>query len=275
LETRKAVVLARGLGTRMQRSADGVQLGRDRADLAARGLKALMPLNGRPFLDYIADSLLRAGLRQICFVVAPDADLMRQGARRIQEATGAAVACAVQDEPRGTADAVLAAEGFAGGEPFVMCNGDNLYPHEALAGLARLEDEACWLVAFDRDGLVAGGNIGRERVRDFAVVTSSPSGELTGIVEKPPDPERYAVAGRLWISMNLYRFTEAVFDACRRVAPDPRRGELELTAAVGDLVRQGAAGFRVLPCTGGVFDLTTRADVPAAEKALAGRRLCF
>ena len=91
-----------------------------------------MPLLGRPMLDYVADSLLCAGLRHVCLVIGPDADEMREAARRIEAASGARVVCAVQQEPRGTADAVLAAEEFAAGDAFVLTNGDNLYPTAAL-----------------------------------------------------------------------------------------------------------------------------------------------
>jgi len=271
----KAVILARGLGRRMQRERSGVELGPERERLAAQGLKALMPLAGRPFLDYVADSLLRAGLWSLCYVVAPEADMLREHARRVQEATGARIECAVQAEPRGTADAVLSAEGFVGNDAFILCNADNLYPDEALTALARLEDGSCWLAAFDRDEMVRHGNIARERVKDFAAVAATAQGDLAAIVEKPAEPEKYAQNGRLWVSMNLYRFTPDIFGSCRRIRPDLRRGELELTSAVGDLVASGKTPFRVLFCKGGVLDLTSRADVAGAERALKGRRLCF
>jgi glucose-1-phosphate thymidylyltransferase len=185
------------------------------------------------------------------------------------------VVCATQPEPLGTADAVLAAEAFAASDPFVLANADNIYPDAALQALADLEGPGCWLVAFDRDSLVELGNVAQERARDFAVVTATDDGRLEGIVEKPEDPSRFARDGKLWVSMNLYRFDSVVFDACRAVEPDPERGELELTAAVGALARSEDAEFRVIYCEGGVLDLTSRADVPAVARALAGRQLSF
>ena len=276
--TQKAVVLARGLGTRMQREAEGVPLSEEHLRAARAGQKALMPLLGRPMLDYVVDSLLQAGLRHVCLVIAPEADAMRQAARRIQAAAaaaGARIECAVQQDPRGTADAVLAAEDFAAGDAFVVCNGDNLYPWAALRQLAGIEDDDCRAVAFERDALLRHSNIAPERIRAFAAMTVSEDGRLTGIVEKPPDPERYAREGRLWVNMNLYRFVPAVFDACRSIEPDPVRGELELTAAVAELVRRGRPAFRVVFSEEGVLDLTSRADISGAERALADRRLSF
>lgn len=259
----------------MQRDDPAVQLGREHAQAAQKGLKALMPLAGRPFLDYVVDSLLRAGLRQVCLVIAPDADAMRARALHIAQTAHAHIECAVQAEPRGTADAVLAAERFAGDDCFLLCNGDNLYPDEAVAAMAGKDGRECWLAAFDRDDLVRQGNIAAQRVRDFAVVSASTDGRLMGIVEKPPDPERYIRDGRLWVNMNLYRFTPAVFEACRAVTPDPQRGELELTAAVAHLREAGRTAFRVQFCRGGVLDLTSRAEIALAERILSGRKLCF
>jgi len=210
--TQKAVVLARGLGTRMRRETEGVELTEEHLRAARRGYKALMPLCGRPMLDYVVDSLLRAGLRHICFVIAPDADVMRDAARRIQGATGARIECAVQAEPLGTADAVLAAEEFAAGDPFVLANGDNLYPSSALAQLAGLQDGDCYAVAFERKALLRHSNIAPERIRAFGIMTVSDDARLLGIVEKPEDPERYAHDGRLWVSMNLFRFAPAIFE---------------------------------------------------------------
>jgi glucose-1-phosphate thymidylyltransferase len=272
--TEKAVILARGLGTRMQRDAD-VELDQEHLRAARRGHKVLMPLHGRPFLDYVVDSLLRAGLRHVCFVVAPDADVMREQAERIGSASGATVECTVQEEPLGTADAVLAAEEFADGRPFVLSNGDNLYPDGALRELAGAEDDICRAVAFERDALVQNGNLSAGRVRSFAVMTVAEDGRLLGIVEKPEDPDSYVRDGHLWVNMNLYRFTPAVFDACRAIEPDPERGELELTSAVGKLIQWDEVEVRAVFSRGGVLDLTARADIATVERALEGRELSF
>lgn len=273
--TDMAVVMARGLGTRMQREQDGLELDAAAARVAEKGLKALIPLNGRPFLDYLADGLLRAGFRRICLVVAPDADEMRREARRISAASGAQVDCAVQEKPRGTADAVRAAEGFVGGEEFLLTNGDNLFAVEDLRRMADLPDGRCAVGAFDRDELARRGNIAPERVKSFAVLSLGEDDGLRAIVEKPENPERFARDGRLLVNMNLYRFTPHIFEYCRAVQPDPQRGELELTAAVTDLIADGEVPFDVAPCRGAVLDLTGRADIPRVERALEGRELSF
>ena len=272
--THKAVVLARGLGKRM-RKGEGRPLAPDAERAARDGLKGLIPFQGRPFLDYVMGSLIEAGLRRICLVIAPDADALKDYARRTSDASGAEITWSVQQEPRGTADAVLAAAEFVGDEAFVMSNCDNLYPREALRQLAGLSGPECCVAAFDSEEMVRQSNFAPERVRSFAVVVSSRDGLVEEIVEKPAEPERYVRDGRLWVNMNLYRFTPPIFDACRRIEPHPERKELELTSAVALLAREGRVPFRVIQCRGGVLDLTSRDDVGTVEKLLKGRTPAF
>jgi len=274
--THKAVILARGLGTRMQRAGAGPSgLSEEARRLASSGVKALIPVQGRPFLDYVVGSFLRAGIRELCLVVAPDAQAFQDYVDRIGHRTAARITCAVQPEPRGTADAVLAAEEFVGDDAFILSNCDNLYPQDALRHLASLQDGCCYAVAFDADDLVRESNIPADRIAAFAVMLVGEGGELRELVEKPENPERYRRGGRLQLSMNLFRFTPEVFDACRRIEPHPTRGELELTSAVSLMLREGTVPFKVLPACGGVVDLTVPADVVAAEKLLRGREPGF
>jgi glucose-1-phosphate thymidylyltransferase len=176
------------------------------------------------------------------------------------------VAFAVQREPRGTADAVLAAEEFAGGQDFLVINSDNLYPVSALAALAALSEPGAAL--FERDALIAQSNIPARRIASFAVCSVSADGYLEVIVEKP-DAETLARLGPgAPVSMNCWRFSSAIFAACRRVPPSPR-GELELPMAVREAMEQGVR-FRVVRCREGVLDLSRRADIGAVAERLRG-----
>ena len=71
MHTPLAVILARGLGTRMRREDGAAALGDDQARVAATGVKAMIPI-GRPFLDYILSGLADAGLRDVCLVIGPE-----------------------------------------------------------------------------------------------------------------------------------------------------------------------------------------------------------
>ena len=271
---KKAVILARGKGTRMQEQQEDDVLSPEASEMASRGLKGLIPVGGRPFLDYIVDRFWQAGVDRVGLVVAPDCTEMEEYAAGVTKRSPATVECCVQEEALGTADAVLSAEEFVGTDSFVLSNSDNLCPADALEKLAGGAADRCAIAAFNRDELAAEGNISPDRVRAFAVVNISEDGRLRGIVEKPDDPERFARGDELWVNMNLYRFTPEVFDACRRIEPHGERNELELTDAVDLLIREERP-FDVEFCRGGALDLTHRTDIPGAQRALEGVELSF
>jgi glucose-1-phosphate thymidylyltransferase len=262
----RAVVLARGLGTRMREADPGAALSREQHQAADAGHKAMMPVNGRPFLDYVLSALADAGLTRVALVVAPDHEALRAyfGAR---PPSRVAVGFAVQPDPLGTANALLAAEAWTAGEPFVVLNADNLYPTDALRALAASPEPA--FPAFDADDLVRTSNIPADRIRAFAAVTIDKDGYLTRIVEKPSgEGDRASGMGDRAISMNCWRFDRRIFDACRDV-PKSARGEFELPEAVALALARGMR-IRALPARGPVLDLSRRADAADIARRLAG-----
>jgi len=263
VRARRAVVLAAGAGTRMRRADERAALDAEQAKAADAGLKALVPVAGRPFLDHVLSGLADGGLAEICLVVAPgDNPIRRYYERRPPERLS--IRFAVQKKPLGTADALLAAQEFAGGEDFLALNSDNLYPVSAYRALRELG--APGLPVFDRERLVAASNFTKERVDQFAVLEVGPDGFLEAIVEKPKTPRR---DGSVLLSMNLWRFSQSIFEACREV-PVSVRGERELPQAVGWAVARRGEKFRAIPCAEGVLDLSTRADIAEVSARLAG-----
>ncbi|HEY5087504.1 MAG TPA: sugar phosphate nucleotidyltransferase, partial [Gemmatimonadaceae bacterium] len=117
----KAVILARGLGKRMREADDGVVLDAAQSASAESGVKGMIPME-RPFLDYVLSSLADAGFTDVCIVVAPDHAAMRDYYTSRAVPKRLRISFAVQSAAIGTADAVLAAEEFTAGEPFVVLN---------------------------------------------------------------------------------------------------------------------------------------------------------
>jgi dTDP-glucose pyrophosphorylase len=262
--TDRAVVLARGLGMRMRQPAPGARLDAAQTAAAAAGMKALIPI-GRPFLDYILSELADAGVTRVCVVIGPEHD----AARRYYESlalTRLSVDFSVQAQPRGTADAVLAAEVWTDGDPFLVLNGDNYYPASALRALAALSLPG--LVAFSRDGLLADGLIAPERLMGFALLDLDGS-YLRRIAEKPNASEAARFARSAYVSMNCWRFDQRVHDVCRRV-PLSARGELELPMAVQMAIDEGRFPVEAVCTDEGVLDLSGRADIEAVAARLAG-----
>src|SRR5262245_55781630 len=157
MTTDRAVVLARGLGRRMRAADAGALLDDQQRRAADAGLKGMMPIGSRPFLDYILSSLADAGMREAVLVVAPDHEMVRRRYENEAPPRRLSVTFAVQQEAIGTANAVLAVERWAGSRGFLVLNADNLYPAAVLRALATLDEPG--LPAFQRGNLVRSGNI--------------------------------------------------------------------------------------------------------------------
>jgi glucose-1-phosphate thymidylyltransferase len=259
----KAVILARGLGTRMRRSDGEVRLEGDQSRAADAGVKALIPV-GRPFLDYVLGSLADAGYVDVCLVIGPEHDAVRDRYGRELAPRRLRIHFAVQESPRGTADAVAAAEAFAGGEEFVVVNSDNLYPTAVLRALRELPGPG--LALFSGSALVRESNIPAERLRAFAIGMVDAEECLTDIIEKPDAAALAPFGDDPPVSMNCWRFPKAIFAACRAVVRS-RRGELELPDAVRATIRAGVR-YAVVRSVAGVLDLTQRGDIAAVAARL-------
>ncbi len=247
----------------MRRGDADVRLDHAQARAADAGLKAMIPI-GRPFLDHSMHALADAGIHDICLVIGPEHDAVRQYyATLVMERIR--VSFAVQPTANGTAGAVAAAESFAGRDTILVLNGDNRYPVAATRALAALG--ASGAIGFSVAGLVAHSNIPEERVRQFALLQHDADGWCTGLVEKPDVATYASLVSRSTVSMNLWAFTPVIFDACRRVQPSVR-GELELQDAVRIAMTELGERFRVLPSDEGVLDLSTRGDIGNVAAAL-------
>jgi len=142
-----AVILARGLGTRL-RAASHAALDPGAAAVAATGVKALLPdAEGRPFLDHVLTDLADAGIREVVLVIGPEHDALRTYYSSLP-LTRLGISYAIQSQPKGTADAVVAAQEALAGRDFLVINSANRYPVTALAALAALPNPG--LIGFRR-----------------------------------------------------------------------------------------------------------------------------
>jgi dTDP-glucose pyrophosphorylase len=260
----KAVVLARGLGTRMRKAAEGTALDDAQARAADSGVKGMIPV-GRPFLDFVISALADAGFVDVCLVVGPEHQAIRDHYSRDVSPSRVRVSFAVQIEPLGTADAVAAAERFAADDEFLVINSDNYYPVEVLQAVRRLPGTG--LAGFERAALSRDGNIDDGRLSRYAVLRVGADGTLEGIIEKPDEAAWARTGADALISMNCWRFGPSIFDAARSIPRSPR-GEYELADAVKEAMRRGER-FRVTRVAAGVLDLSERSDIASVARRLA------
>lgn len=261
----KAVIMARGLGTRMRKPDDSAVLDRDQSSVAEAGVKAMIPI-GRPFLDYLLSALADAGYFRVCLVIGPEHQMVQHYYSVQAPPKRIRVEFAIQEKPLGTADAVLAAKQFAGDDLFLLMNSDNYYPIETLTAMGQLNKPAVAL--FERDQLIAASNIPEERVAKFAVAKVDKEGCLERIYEKPQENIIRSLGFPVYVSMNCWIFGSVIFEACAHVQPSPR-GELELTDAVQYAIDVRKERLRALTFrNNSVLDLSSRSDIAAVADRL-------
>ncbi|MDX1998694.1 MAG: NTP transferase domain-containing protein [Thermoanaerobaculia bacterium] len=261
-----AVVLAAGRGSRLAEPRPGVTLSPAQEAAAATGLKALMPVPERPFLDHGLAALEAVGIRRFGIVLGRHHEPLRRHLATLDHD----LTLLEQPAPRGTADALLAAEDFTGDQPFLALNADTYYPPAALSALVSLTGPG--LLALDRDQVLASeqSNLTDAKLCRFALVASTPDGGLLELIEKPDAATWAAWLARpepVRLSINAFRFAPSIYSFCRRVPPSPR-GEFELPAAVALAVAAGEP-FTVAVTGAPVLDLTERSDVAVVSRTLA------
>lgn len=160
--------------------------------------------------------LTDAGLTDICLVIGPEHDLVRDYCSTL-DLSRVRISFAVQLEALGTADAFRVARAFAAGERFVVVNADNFYPAEALRALLRAPGTAT--VGFDAAAMVGRSNIPADRIAAFAILDTDAEGRLVDLIEKPSADVVARIGPHARISMNCFLFGPGIFDACDSIPP--------------------------------------------------------
>jgi glucose-1-phosphate thymidylyltransferase len=236
----RGIILSGGKGTRLR-------------PLTNITSKQLLPVYNRPMIYYPLNTLLKAGIKEILIIVAPEhagdySNLLGSG-----KEFGAKFTYEIQDEPRGLADALIIADNFIDNENVAMILGDNIFEDDFTEEIKNFK---------------SGGKIFAKKVSDssrFGVVDFS-GDKAARIVEKPKNfVSDYAVTG-------LYLFDYRAVEIAKNLKQS-ERGELEITDVNNWYLEKGeleVAKVKGAWLDAGTFDSLLEAQILAKEK-LAGK----
>ncbi|MCC8359550.1 glucose-1-phosphate thymidylyltransferase RfbA [Salinimicrobium sediminilitoris] len=213
----KGIILAGGSGTRLH-------------PLTLVVSKQLMPVYDKPMIYYPLSTLMMAGIREILIISTPkDLPLFREllgdGSRY-----GCEFQFAVQDKPRGLAEAFIIGADFIGNDKVALILGDNIFYGSGLDKLLQNNSDP------------NGGMIFAYHVHDpkrYGVVDFDKTGKVISIEEKPVTPKsNFAVPG-------IYFYDNEVIDIARGIKPSVRE-ELEITDVNNSYLERGKLQVSIL-----------------------------